>query len=131
MDMGVEPFLIASSLFAVLAQRLVRTICPICKQPLQASDGALKELGLEEDLILYHGRGCPECMHSGYKGRTGIFELLKMDDDVRSLVTSGADAVTIKATAMGKGMTSLYQDGLSKVKEGITTIDEVLRVTQE
>jgi general secretion pathway protein E len=131
MDMGVEPFLIASSLLAVMAQRLVRTICPICKEPLKPADGALKDLGFEEDLILYHGRGCPECMHSGYKGRTGIFELLKMDNDVRGLVTSGADAVTIKGTAMGKGMTSLYQDGLLKVKEGITTIDEVLRVTQE
>jgi general secretion pathway protein E len=131
MDMGVEPFLIASSLLAVMAQRLVRTICPLCKEPLQPGEGVLKDLGFEEDLILYHGRGCPECMHSGYKGRTGIFELLKMDNDVRGLVTSGADAVTIKGTAMGKGMTSLYQDGLLKVKEGITTIDEVLRVTQE
>jgi general secretion pathway protein E len=130
-DMGVEPFLIASSLLAVLAQRLVRTICPACKEPFQPDRSTLLEFGLPEDLIFYRGKGCPQCVESGYRGRTGIFELLVVENETRRLLTSGADSVTIKQAAVRRGMTTLFEDGIRKVKEGITTLGEVLRVTQE
>jgi len=130
-DMGVEPFLIASSLLGVLAQRLVRRICPECKEPFQLDESALAELGLPKDQVLWRGRGCDGCMQSGYRGRTGIFELLIMDSDTRHLLTSGPDSVTIKEAAVRGGMTTLFTDGLNKVTAGMTTLNEVLRVTQE
>jgi general secretion pathway protein E len=130
-DMGVEPFLIASSLLAVLAQRLVRRICPDCKEPFHPEESALEELGLPKDQVFYHGRGCEACMQSGYRGRTGIFELLVMDNDVRHLLTTGADSVKMKDMAVRNGMATLFEDGLLKVKTGMTTLNEVLRVTQE
>ena len=130
-DMGVEPFLIASSLLGVLAQRLVRRICPECKEPFKLGESALAELGLSKDQVLWKGRGCDACMQSGFRGRTGIFELLVMDNEVRHLLTSGADSVTIKEAAVKRGMTTLFGDGLQKVKAGATTLNEVLRVTQE
>ena len=130
-DMGVEPFLIASSLLAVLAQRLVRRICPDCKEPFHPEEATLEELGLPKDQVFYHGRGCEACMQSGYRGRTGIFELLVMDNDTRHLLTSGADSVKMKDMAVRNGMATLFEDGLLKVKNGMTTLNEVLRVTQE
>ena len=130
-DMGVEPFLIASSLLAVLAQRLVRRICPECKEPFRPEESTLEELGLPKDQVFYHGRGCEACMQSGYRGRTGIFELLVMDNDIRHLLTSGADSVKMKDMAVRNGMATLFEDGLLKVKNGVTTLNEVLRVTQE
>jgi len=130
-DMGVEPFLIASSLLAVLAQRLVRRICPECKEPFHPEESTLEELGLPKDQVFYHGRGCEACMRSGYRGRTGIFELLVMDNDTRHLLTTGADSVKMKDMAVRNGMATLFEDGLLKVKNGMTTLSEVLRVTQE
>jgi len=130
-DMGIEPFLIASSLMAVLAQRLVRKICPECKMPFKPDKAILEKYRLPSDQLFWHGTGCSSCMNSGYKGRTGIFELLVIDNEIRKLLTSGADSETIKQAAIRKGMTTLFEDGLSKVKKGITTLDEVLRVTQE
>jgi len=130
-DMGVEPFLIASSLLGVLAQRLVRRICPECKERVQLDESALAELGLPKDQVLWRGRGCDACMQSGYRGRTGIFEMLVMESEIRNLLTSGADSVTIKEAAVKRGMTTLFGDGLQKVKAGWTTLNEVLRVTQE
>lgn len=130
-DMGVEPFLIASSLLGVVAQRLVRRICPECKEPFPIVESSLAELGLPKDTILYRGRGCEACMQSGFRGRTGIFELLLMENEVRHLLTSGADAVTIREAAVRRGMATLFEDGLRKVKAGLTTINEVMRVTQE
>ena len=130
-DMGIEPFLIASSLMAVLAQRLVRKICPECKRPFKPDKAILEKHGLPSDQLFWHGTGCPSCMDSGYKGRTGVFELLVIDNEIRKLLTRGADSETIKQAAIKKGMTTLFEDGLSKVKKGITTLDEVLRVTQE
>jgi len=130
-DMGVEPFLIASSLLAVLAQRLVRRICPECKEPFRPEESTLEDLGLPKDQVFYHGRGCEACMQSGYRGRTGIFELLVMDNDIRRLLTSGADSVKMKDMAVRNGMATLFEDGLLKVKNGMTTLNEVLRVTQE
>ncbi|MBN2033374.1 MAG: type II secretion system ATPase GspE [Deltaproteobacteria bacterium] len=130
-EMGVEPFLIASSLLGVVAQRLVRRICPECKEPFHLGESTLAELGLPRDQVLWRGRGCESCMQSGYRGRTGIFELLLMDNELRHLLTSGADSVTIKEEAVRRGMATLFEDGLSKVKRGLTTVDEVMRVTQE
>jgi general secretion pathway protein E len=130
-DMGVEPFLISSSLLGVVAQRLVRRICTDCKEPYKPDEAVLRELGMEADQVLYKGKGCPSCMESGYRGRTGIFELLVLDNEIRHLLTSGADSVTIKEAAVEKGMTTLFQDGLNKVREGMTTLSEVMRVTQK
>ncbi|MBW2017707.1 MAG: type II secretion system ATPase GspE [Deltaproteobacteria bacterium] len=131
MDMGVESFLIASSLLGVVAQRLVRKICPDCKRSFMPETSTLEELGFSKDQAFWKGEGCPMCMHSGYKGRTGIFELLPIDNDIRSLVTAGVDAVRIKEAAVRNGMSTLFEDGLLKVKAGITTLNEVMRVTQQ
>ncbi|MFZ7111746.1 MAG: type II secretion system ATPase GspE [Desulfatiglandales bacterium] len=130
-EMGVEPFLIASSLLAVVAQRLVRRICPDCRTPYHPDVSTLEELGIPADKPFWRGEGCPTCMQSGYKGRTGIFELLGMDNEIRGLVTSGADAIKIKETAVKHGMSTLFQDGILKVLSGHTTLNEVMRVTQQ
>ena len=134
-DMGVEPFLVASSLVAVLAQRLLRRLCPDCKEPHTPTAAELKDLGLTGQSLhtrpIYQAKGCPECLQKGYRGRMGIFELLVVDDDVRALVTAGADSGTIKKKALANGMKSLRDDGIRKVLEGTTSLDEVLRVTQE
>jgi general secretion pathway protein E len=128
-DMGVEPFLVASSLIGVLAQRLVRTICPFCKKPYKPSSDEIKELkGVN---VLYRGEGCEQCMGTGYRGRTGIFELLIVDDDIRALISKNVPTNVIKKAAVEKGMDTLREDGLKKVREGITTLEEVIRVTQE
>ena len=130
-DMGVEPFLIASSLLEVVAQRLVRKVCPECREPFHPDPATLTELGLGKDQVFWKGKGCSACFDSGFRGRTGIFELLEMDYEIRHLLTSGADSVTIKEAAVKLGMVTLFEDGLKKVQEGITTLDEVMRVTQE
>ena len=130
-DMGVEPFLIASSLSAVVAQRLVREICPHCKEPFEPDASTLEDLGLPKDQVFWKGKGCATCLQSGYRGRTGIFELLVLNEEIRHLLTSGADSITIKEAAVRKGMSSLFEDGLIKVRTGITTLNEVMRVTQE
>lgn len=131
-DMGIEPFLVASSLVAVIAQRLVRVICPHCKKEYTPEKWELKEIGIgEEGVKLYKGTGCDFCFKTGYKGRTGIFELLLVDDDIRNLITKGVDSSTIKKKAVEKGMLTLRDDGARKVLSGITTVEEVLRVTQE
>ncbi len=131
MDMGVEPFLISSSLLGVVAQRLVRTVCPDCRETYQPDRAVSEEFGLARDSLLYRGAGCSSCMGSGYRGRTGIFEILVMDNEIRRMVTSGADAVAIKEVGMRSGMRTLFEDGLRKVREGRTTLDEVARVTQK
>ncbi len=130
-DMGVEPFLISSSLLAVVAQRLVRRICPNCKVPFVPEASTLEELGLSGHQSFWKGEGCPQCLQSGYRGRTGIFELLPMENDIRGLVNSGADSVRIKEAAVRNGMSTLFEDGVLKVKSGATTLDEVMRVTQQ
>lgn len=133
-DMGIEPFLVSSSVNAILAQRLVRVICPKCKEPYRPSTRTLRELGAqgeEEEMVLYRGKGCQACLHTGYRGRTGIFEFLVVDDTLRSLILQTSDAATIKRAAIELGMRTLREDGIRKVKMGITTIEEVLRVTGE
>lgn len=126
-DMGVEPFLVATSLTGVLAQRLVRTICPHCKEPYAPSEEEARYTGAS---ILYRGRGCDRCIGKGYLGRSGIFELLVIDNDIRHLITEKVDAQSIKSRALSNGMVNLRSDGFEKAAKGITTVEEVLRVTQ-
>ncbi|MBW2712653.1 MAG: type II secretion system ATPase GspE [Deltaproteobacteria bacterium] len=132
-DMGVEPFLVGSSLVAVVAQRLVRVLCPACKKAHQATPEELAEIGVrtQQQVQIYQPEGCPECNHTGYRGRKGIFELMLVDDDIRTLITQSADSKTIKKKAMAKGMSSLRADGARKVLQGITSIAEVIRATEE
>ena len=134
-EMGVEPFLAASALVGVLAQRLVRTICPHCRQSYQPDKQLLAELfdGTEvpKQATFYRGRGCSHCMQVGYLGRTGLYELLEVTDPIRRLVNSNADAATIRQQALKMGLRTLRQAGLAKVLSGETTVEEILRVTQE
>jgi type II secretory ATPase GspE/PulE/Tfp pilus assembly ATPase PilB-like protein len=133
-EMGIEPFLVASSIEGVLAQRLVRKICPRCKEPYRPLD-AVWEYLVEQGFVeggkpqLWRGRGCQDCRFTGYSGRMGIFEVLVMDDDVRDLVLRKASSHEIRQLAIEKGMRTLYQDGMLKVALGITTVEEVERVT--
>ncbi|MGD0200278.1 MAG: type II secretion system ATPase GspE [Bryobacteraceae bacterium] len=125
-DMGVEEYLISSTVVAILAQRLVRLICPGCKQPAgtrTAPDGSL--------VRSFRGAGCEACTGSGYAGRIGIFELMELNDELRKLILAKADAVTLTTAARRNGMRTLREDGWMKVDDGVTTADEVLRVTQE
>lgn len=130
-DMQVEPFLISSSVIGVLAQRLVRTICPRCKAGFSPSAELLEDLGLKEKITLYKGKGCKECKESGYLGRIGIFELFTTTDESKKLIIGKASAGEIRKVAVAGGMTTLYQDGLEKVKKGITTAEELKRVIEE
>ena len=135
MDIGVEPYLISSSLIGVLAQRLVRTICPDCKTSYPADPNVLSELGDEvskskEPLTLYRGKGCKNCKQSGYRGRTGIFELLSVNEKIKQLISEKASTQVIREAAKKTvGMASLREDGLRKVLKGFTTLEEVDRVT--
>ena len=132
-DMGIEPYLIGASVSGILAQRLVRRICKDCKEPVATIDGPLaaylEECGADTQQ-LYHGAGCVQCRQTGYKGRIGLFELLELDDDIRSLIVQNVALPELRHAAREKGMRSLREDGLQKVREGVTTIDEVLRVTE-
>jgi general secretion pathway protein E len=132
--MGVEPFLVASSLVAVLAQRLVRVLCRECRVGYEATREELEEIGIrppEEAVRVYRAAGCVSCNYTGYRGRIGIFELMLVDDDIRSMVTQNVDAKSIKQVAVGKGMRSLRADGARKVLLGVTSVAEVLRATEE
>ena len=132
-DMGIEPFLVASSVVAVLAQRLLRKICPDCKRPYKPSAEELDRLELPPDskIMLYRGAGCAACSQTGYRGRTGIFELMVLDDDIRRLIGGKADSTAIKQAAVTKGMVTLKQEGADRVIQGHTTVEEVMRITQQ
>jgi type II secretion system protein E len=133
-DMGIEPFLVASSVEAIMAQRLVRTICPACKVEQKVERNYLKKIGFPEEDIpttrFMRGAGCESCRQLGYQGRLAIYELLVLNESLRPLVLSRAASSTIAARAVEQGMRTLRDDGWNKVKNGITTIEEVLRVTQ-
>jgi type IV pilus assembly protein PilB len=131
-DMGIEPFLIASSAIGILAQRLARKVCDHCKQPYVAASELLKSLGIASGtMAFYRGEGCPACKNSGYQGRVGLFELMEMTDAVRGLVVAKASSMTIKSAAAQAGFKTMRQEGLIKAAAGTTTVEEVLRVTQE
>ena len=133
-DMGIEPFLVASSVIAIVAQRLVRVLCPRCKEPHIPDDESLRDMGLQKNAILEHQlfrkKGCPACMNTGYRGRTAIFEIMVMDENMKRLILRTSDANQINEEAVRNGMENLIQDGVRKVLQGITTIEEVLRVTR-
>ena len=134
LDMKVEPFLISSSVMAILAQRLVRVLCTQCREaypmtPVEAME--LEVAPASEPLTIYRAKGCPACFQTGYLGRTAIYELLEVDDEVRQLIMRNVDATTIKGHAVKKGMRTLRQDGADKVLKGATSVDEVVRVTQK
>jgi len=132
-DMGVEGYLVASVLEAVLAQRLVRRICPACRVPDTPSKADLDALGIEAgpDITLFRGKGCEECRGTGYRGRSGIYELFVLDEDARSLILKRASTRDIRQHAVARGMVTLRMDGWKRACEGVTTVEEILRVTQE
>jgi type IV pilus assembly protein PilB len=130
-EMGVEPFLSASAVIGVLAQRLVRSICPRCKEAYTPSPDATRRLNLPVDadkVTFYRGAGCSYCRNSGYKGRIGVFELMAVDNELRELIIQRAPTHVVRQAAIDGGMTTLKQDAMEKILEGITTIEEALRV---
>ena len=134
-DMGIEPFLVSSSVLAILAQRLVRTICDECREAYLPDEQSLQEIGITPEMVgdrvIYRGRGCPVCLSTGYKGRTGIFEFMIIDDLLSNLILKTSDAHAIKNRAIKQGMLTLRQDGALKVLNGATSVEEVFRVTQQ
>ncbi|MCQ9208659.1 MAG: Flp pilus assembly complex ATPase component TadA [Omnitrophica bacterium] len=134
-DMGVKPYLVASTIQGILAQRLIRTLCSKCKKPYTPSKDELEAFNKSPDAIkgitFYQANGCPECNSSGFKGRIGILELLILDGPIRNLISENVVASKIRQAAENKGMRTLRQDGWLKATEGITTLAEVLRVTQQ
>ena len=131
-EMGVESYLISSTIRAVLAQRLVRVICPECKEEdRDISDEERRLLGINPGVTLYRGTGCENCAGTGFRGRTGIFELLVIDELARNKIVKNIDSAELRKVARHSGMRTLMEDGTRKVMRGITTISEVLRVTQE
>jgi type IV pilus assembly protein PilB len=133
-NIGVEPFLISAALNAILAQRLVRTICETCKEPLEELSDKhrriLEQAGLEVPDVLYQGKGCERCRNSGFKGRTGIHELLVINEEMRNVIIGNPNLQELKRAARDAGMRTLREDGLAKVVGGKTTIEEVLRVAE-
>ena len=131
LDMGIENFLISSALLGVLAQRLVRVICSECKEELTMKPALKIEMGItdDEEITIHHGKGCKACGQTGFRGRCGIYELLVIDDSIRELILKKSTAQTICDQARKNGMRTLREDGWDKVVKGITTIEEILRVT--
>jgi general secretion pathway protein E len=133
-DMGVEPYLLSSTLVGVLAQRLVRKICPDCKEPYAPTESELQSIGLQRKAlphgILYRGKGCRACYNSGYKGRHGIYELMLDNNQVKKQILQSPDAVEMRKVAIATGMKSLLHHGSQLVLQGLTTIAEVLRATR-
>ncbi len=133
--MGVEPFLLASSVQGIMAQRLVRTVCRMCKRSIKAvkaMHAKFEEYDIPiASLQLARGEGCDECAGSGYKGRAGIHELVVMTDEIRRMILDRTSTADLKALALRQGLRTLYQDGLIKVAQGVTTLEEVLRVAAD
>ena len=134
LEMGMENYLISSSLIGIMAQRLVRVICPECKEPYTPEVGVMEELGISHSevkkLDIFKGRGCKNCAHTGFRGRRGIYELLMINDDIRQLILDKTPSNVIKEKGRSQGMKTLREAGWDKVKSGISTVSEVLRVTQ-
>ncbi|OGF59025.1 MAG: type IV-A pilus assembly ATPase PilB [Candidatus Fischerbacteria bacterium RBG_13_37_8] len=133
MNMGIEPFLVASSIHLIVAQRLIRKVCANCKEPIKVAPQALMEIGFSEEdarnITIYKGRGCQQCHSSGYKGRIALYEVLEVNDEVKELVLVGASALEIRRKALENGMVTLRQSGLEKIRHGVTSIEEVVRET--
>lgn len=135
LDMGIEPFLVASSVECFIAQRLVRLVCPHCKQRVSVTKEVVRDLGISaqdvKDVVIFEGKGCEQCRYTGYRGRTAIYEFLVINDLIRKLIMSKASADVIKKKAVSLGFRSLVQDGWLKIKMGLTTPSEVLRMAKE
>ena len=131
-DMDIEPFLVSSAVQAIIAQRLVRLLCPHCKEPYEPEEAQWSELGLTKDVAgpIFRAKGCEKCLETGYRGRSGIYEFLRMTESIKGLVLQTSDSNQISKAARAEGMVNLREDGIQKVIEGKTTISEVLRVTQ-
>jgi type IV pilus assembly protein PilB len=131
MNMGIEPFLVASSVLLIAAQRLIRKICPECKEEYRVPLEALVDIGFKEEeaqkVTIFKGRGCQLCGNTGYKGRFGIFEVMEVSDSIRELILVGASAMEIRRKAIEEGMITLRYSGIEKLRQGQTTIEEVLR----
>ncbi|NOZ00709.1 MAG: type IV-A pilus assembly ATPase PilB [Deltaproteobacteria bacterium] len=134
LNMGVEPFLVTASLVLICAQRLVRRICPECKEPVETNKQVLMDLGFSEEdaetIQPMKGTGCHKCNDTGYKGRISCYEVLELTDEIKEAILQGYSSIELKREAMRQGMKTLRQSGLQKIKEGVTTIEEVLRVTR-
>ena len=134
-DMGIEPFLVTSSVIGILAQRLVRNVCNECKEEYIPDEESLENICITPEMSsgkkIYKGKGCQDCLNTGYKGRTGIFEFMILDDAIKSLILKTSDSNAIKKKAVNQGMVTLRQDGALKVLNGITTVEEILRITQK
>ncbi|MBW1710239.1 MAG: type II secretion system ATPase GspE [Deltaproteobacteria bacterium] len=132
-DMGIEPYLVSSTVTGVLAQRLVRILCPRCKEPHQPAPETLSRAGLDQTSLngarVFRARGCSHCLQTGYRGRTGIYELMLLDDTIQQTLIHSPEANAIRDAALKAGMKTLLSDGLEKVRDGITSLEEVLRVT--
>jgi general secretion pathway protein E len=136
LDMGLEEYLLTSTVNGILAQRLVRKLCPVCKEGTVVAPEIIKELGLRRfapdgDIVLYKPVGCSACAGMGYRGRLAIIEFLPMTDPIRKLIMAHEEAGAIQKLAISEGMQTLYENGLVKVIQGITTLEEVMRVTSE
>lgn len=133
-DMGVEPYLLSSTVIGVLAQRLVRRICPDCRTPYKPTERELQSLGLTPEELdqghLFHGRGCSSCFDSGYKGRLGIYELMMVNNDIKKQIVKSPDALQLRQIALDNGMIPIVKHGSELVRKGITTVAEVLRATR-
>jgi type IV pilus assembly protein PilB len=133
MNMGVEPFLVATSVHLVVAQRLVRRICNYCKEPVETLPTALTNAGFKENearqVRLFRGRGCERCSNTGYKGRVGLYEVMEIDDELREMILAGGSSFELRQRALQKGMMGLRGSGLEKIRLGVTTIEEVVRET--
>jgi type IV pilus assembly protein PilB len=133
MNMGIEPFLVATSVNLIQAQRLIRRVCKDCKQEVQTPPEALIEVGLSADeaktIKTYKGKGCATCNNTGYKGRIGLYEVMEITDELRELILIGASALELRKKAIDDGMITLRESGLFKIREGVTTIEEVVRET--
>jgi type IV pilus assembly protein PilB len=133
MNMGIEPFLVATSVNLICAQRLVRRICTNCKEELEIPEQALIDAGFGREEVkttkIYHGKGCSTCGKRGYKGRTGLYEVMEINDELRELILVGASALELKKKAIEQGMITLRRSGLIKSAAGLTTLEEVLRET--
>ncbi len=130
-EMGIEPFLVTSSVTCVIGQRLIRKICPECKESYYPTESVHKTFQIREDVLLYRGKGCPACKYKGYRGRTGIYEVLVIDDELRELIAGKAPTEMLRKKAKEKGMRSMRDDAVMKVLFGITTLEEALNVVQE
>jgi len=131
LDMGVEPFLVSSAITGVLAQRLIRKICPGCKEEYTPAPSEVpSDLKLKPGQKLHRGAGCRDCRHTGYRGRFGIFELLMIDDDIRQMILARKSAVEIQEVGLTKDLKLMREDGWAKVIQGLTTVEEIVRVTK-